>query len=364
MRRLLRNRFFVLATISLIACSADNVLGQPQSFEALASSKFGSASRFWIAEPGDTSLNRWDPRELFEDVGVVLEWDSQNIVVVRSGAKRETTTPGDYVIRIEPSWANESGEKIHRLFSGRQYTPVVKEGSAVVNKATTSGLPRWQLRVILSEMVESCSALGKPHIAGTVFTSLAKENPPQLLLATIPIPWGEMAMSEVDLSKIQPLSEGWITQDSEALQLLGASWLLSGTRRSFAIETLEQLSKNAKSPLINAYARAQLWRTVPPAEILSDRYPKWLADRDKLLLPLQAGPTMLLAERLSQAGQPNLAIPEWLRIATMHGDRYHLAIKAIAKASEALRVAGRKEEADRVMLMLERYKIEKNRNEP
>ena len=112
--------------------------------------------------------------------------------------------------------------------------------------------------------------------------------------------------------------------------------------------------------MIVAYAKAQLWRTVPPAEILSDRYPRWLAERDKLLLPAQAGPTMLLAERLQQAGQANLAIPEWLRIATMHGDRYHLVTKAIPKAAEALRASGRTAEADRVQSLLDRYKIEKN----
>ena len=64
---------------------------------------------------------------------------------------------------------------------------------------------------------------------------------------------------------------------------------------------------------------------------------------------------MLLADRFQQIGQTNLAIPEWLRIATLHGDRYHLATKAIPKASEALRAAGRKEEADRVLSMLDQY---------
>ncbi len=309
-------------------------------------------SRIWFAEPGDTSLNRWEPRQLFEDAGKVKEWDDQKFVLVRPGTKREITTPGDFVVRIEPAWDNESGEQIHRLFSERQYSSVIKQG----NDAIKSGLPKWQQRVILSEMIEACSALGRPRIAGILFVSLAKENPPQLLLSTIPIPWGETALVNSSLNEIQSLSEEWITQESEAIQLLGAAWLLSGAKRPNAIERLEHLSKNAKSPLIGAYARSQLWRTVPPAEILSDRLQRWLAERDKLLLPLQAGPTMLLADRLQQAGQTNLAVPEWLRIATMHSDRYHLATKAIPKASAALRNAKRNEEADRVQLMLDSFK--------
>ena len=167
---------------------------------------------------------------------------------------------------------------------------------------------------------------------------------------------GETPLSDLDSPRIQPLAEEWINQELESAQLLGAAWLLVGTKRNLAIETLEQLARNSKSPVIMAYSKAQLWRTVPPAEILSDRYPRWLSERDKLMLPAQAGPTMLLAERLQQAGQSNLGIPEWLRIVTMHGDRYHLAIKAIPKATEALRSGGRNDEADRVQSLLDRYK--------
>lgn len=356
MRQLVGKSVFAIALGMLLSCLASVSISQSQSLRELAESKLGRESQFWLAEPGDTSLNRWDPRELFEDTGIVLEWDEQKIVLIRPDAGKETSIPGDFVVRIEPSWANESGEKIHRLYSERQYQAVVKQG----NEAIKSGLPRWQQRVILAEMIESCSALGKPNIAGTLFVSLAKEAPPQLLLATIPLPWGETSFADADLSRIQTLSEGWITQDSEAVQLLGAAWLLSGAKRPLAMETLGKLAKNSKSPLVSAYARVQLWRTVPPAEVLSDRLPRWLSERDKLLVPIQAGPTMLLAERLQQAGQTNLAIPEWLRIATLHSDRYHLATKAIPKASEALRTAGRNAEADHVQLLLDRYKTEVN----
>ena len=323
--------------------------------------KVGKESRLWIAEPGDNGLNRWDPRELFEDSGILLDWDSKRVLLFRSTGKAETTVPGDTIVRIEPAWTNESGEEIHRLFMERQFKLVITKGQEVVNKFEKSGLPVWQRRLILAEMIESCSALGKPQIAGTLFVVLAKGAPPPVLLfSTIPLPWGETAFADLDMKKIQTLAEEWITQESESAKLLGAAWLLTGTKRTFAIETLEELAKSSKSPMIVAYAKAQLWRTVPPAEVLSDRYPRWLAERDKLLLPAQAGPTMLLAERLQQAGQANLAIPEWLRIATMHGDRYHLVTKAIPKAAEALRASGRTAETDRVQSLLDRYKIEKN----
>ncbi len=354
MQRLAGNSLFALAIGLLTCCIHCDSRAQSPTPQELPSSPIDKASKIWIAEPGDTSLNRWDPRQLFEDTGVVLEWDAKMTVLVRTSATTKTTIPGDFVVRIEPAWANASGEKIHRWFFERHYQSVVKNGKEAIN----SGLPRWQQRVILAEMIESYSAMGKPNLAGILFVSLAKEDCPQLLLATIPLPWGEMSFAEADLSRIQSLSEDWIAHESDAVQLLGAAWLISGAKRLNAIDTLERLAKNAKNPIVSAYARVQLWRTVPPAEILSERLPRWLAERDKLLLPLQAGPTMLLAERLQQAGLSNLAIPEWLRIATMHGDRYHLATKAISKASAGLRSAGRIEEADRVQSLLDRYKTE------
>lgn len=358
MQRLVRN----FCSILLFSSWLGAVVWGQSTFEQLAD-KFGKESRIWISEPGDTGLNRWDPRELFEDSGILLDWDSKGIVFFRATSKSQITTPGDCIVRIEPAFANEAGETIHRLFLQREFRSVVTKGQEILNNSAKSGLPNWQLRLILAEMIESCSALGKPHIAGPLFISMAKGNPPLLLYVSIPLPWGETPFSELDSARLLPLAEDWINQESESAQLLGAGWLLAGTKRNLAIETLEQLAKNSKSPMVVSYAKAQLWRTVPPTEILSDRYPRWLSERDKLLLPAQAGPTMLLAERLQQAGQTNLAIPEWLRIATLHGDRYHLATKAIPKASEALRAMGRNEEAGRVQSLLDRYKKE-NASDP
>lgn len=348
-----RFRLIVLAVFLLGAIDPLANRGCSQDFRQLAEEKFGKDSRIWFSEPGDTSLDRWEPRELFEDVGIILEWNAQNVVLVRLDAKSESTISGDYVVRIEPNWTNPAGEKIHRLFRQYQFQSVADQGNETIKLGE---MPRWQQRVILAEMIESRSALGASDAAGKLFSVLAKLNPPQLLVATIPIPWGSETL-DANLPKIQRLADAWILDENEAIQLMGAAWLLSGPKRANAIESLENLAKNSKSQILRSYAKAQLWRTVPPAEVMSDRYPKWLAERDSLLLPIQAGPTMLLAERLAQAGQPVLAISEWLRIATLHADRYHLASKAIPNAVAALRSLGKNEEADKAELLLQRYQI-------
>ncbi len=294
-----------------------------------------------MTEPGDTGLVSWVPRSNFEEVGVILEWDAKNIVLVRENGTAQTSIPGDTVIRIEPSWANELGNTLHTCFGNHEFEQVLAQGK----KTLESGLPRWQQRIVIAEMIDAAMAIGKTQIATRLFATLAKENPPQLLMASIPIPWSDdQTLAGGMLAKIQIDAKAWRTDPSELVQLMGASWLISGNDRRLAIETLESLTKS-KQPVVSAYAKAQLWRTVPPAEMLSDRYPQWISERDRCLLPVQAGPTLLLAERLQQAGQSALAVPEWLRIATLHADRYHLANKSIEHAAQALRGLGRVDEA-------------------
>lgn len=310
--------------------------------------QFSKDSRIWFSQTGDGGLARWDALESTQDFGIVLEWNAKEVILVRPDSRNKVSFPGDNVVRIEPAW-NEPLDKVWSLFRDRKYQEVLTQGA----EAIKSKAPLWQRRVILSAMIESASASGKSGIAGNLFEYLAPLDPPNLLLASIPLPWTD-ELTEGDTG-MQPRAEKWIVHDQEAVRLLGAGWLLSGSKRATAIKILEQIAKDSKNPTLSAYARIQLWRIVPPAEIISERLPKWMNERDKLLFPCQAGPTMLLAYRLAQTGQPILAAGEWMRVATLHSERYDLVPKAFAKAIQSLRDADRTEDADRVQSMLQRY---------
>lgn len=329
-----------MPALSLTAISQES-----SQFYEQAQEKFGKPSRVWFVQPGDTGLGTWEQRGLFDEEGIVLNWDSQNLVLVRPNANAASTFPMDEVIRIEPSWMSEKGAQVHEHFLKREFDSVLSKGQ----EALGSGIPRWQQRLITAEMVEAASGTNKSSVAVKVFLYLANENPPQLMLATIPIPWSDEAAREGGgVTKLQKDALEWLKSENESIQLLGASWSLGGAARPLAIEALEKLSKSQR-PIIATYARAQLWRTIPPAEIFSEHYPRWVAERDKLLAPVQAGPTMLMADRLLQAGQPTLAVAEWLRVVTLHNDRHHLAVKAAASAVDALRSIDRNADADQIV---------------
>lgn len=304
--------------------------------------KLGGPSVVRWTELGSTGLERWEARRIIEIRGVVVEWDPKKLGVVRSDGNGVTSFPGDGVIGIEPAWKADEFKAVHALFAQHRYEDVLTQGQ---NALKLTNIPRWQQRLLVAEMVQSAVSLKKWAVAGRIFGFLVKDDPPNLLLSAIPLPWSDEAITAS--TGVAEEATGWIESESPAMRLLGASWLLGGDQRSKGVEILQALSKS-ESEVIAGYAKAQLWRTVPPSEIVEYPLPQWLKLRDSLPLAAQAGPTMLLATRLEQAGQHELAIGEFLRIATLFGDRYHLKQKAVANAIDISKAIGDNAQADRI----------------
>lgn len=305
--------------------------------------KLGPSSKVLWSEPGENSLNRWRARSIIEARGVIVSWDVDKLVVIKPEATGPTNFPGDLVVGIEPGWKSPAYAQVHSLFEQRKFRDVLQQGQAVLSLAE---IPRWQQRVVVSEMVDSAMALQQYSAAARVFKVLSQDSTPELLLSRIPIPWSDELLRVTPALTQEAL--GWIESDKPAMQLLGASWLLAGEHRLAAIDKLKSLSSNV-SPMIAAYSKIQLWRLTIPEEILSDGFLEWVAQRDALPVPLQAGPTMLLAHRLEQANQPKLAIAEWLRVTSMHADRYHLAEQAVRRGANAAKKLGDEELAQKLV---------------
>jgi hypothetical protein len=307
-----------------------------------AMDKLGAESRIVWLESGSLSLERWEPGRSIELRGVVVEWEPTRLVILRKDTAGPSTFPGDQVIGIEPGWKDESFVEVHRLFGEQQFSEVIRTGQAALKAPS---IPRWQQRLLVAEMVQSACALGQWQVAGKIYSVLAQDTPPQLLASVIPLPWSDELLS-AGKSMREP-AMGWLQASEPELQLLGATWLLGSDQNGSAIEMLLRLAKH-ESTMISGYAQAQLWRTVLPSEIESIHFGKWVGLRDKLPIALQAGPTMLLGHRLDQSGAWELAVAEWLRIASLHSERYHLKTKAIERAIATCRAAGAGDQADRI----------------
>jgi len=311
---------FVFRFVACAACIVrfeQGVWSQETEYYLQAVERLGPASKLVWSEPGGHSLDRWRPRSLIVVQGVVVSWDVDKLVLIKPDSKGPTNFPGDLVVGIEPNWKAESYAQVHQLFVQRNFRQVLQKGQSALG---LSEIPRWQQRLLVSEMVDSAAAIEQFSVAARVFKVLAEDPGPELLMSRIPLPWSD-EWNRLTPAWTQEVFE-LMSSQTTAMRLLGASWSLGGPHRLEAIEVLKALAKSDTS-WIAAYSTIQLWRLSLPEEILSER-----------------GPTMLLAHRLEQANQPKLAIAQWLRVASMHQDRYHLAEQAMGKGIDTARKLG------------------------
>lgn len=307
-----------LVTRPLLA--ADNPPQDTVEFASLATEPDA-----WVASPAQRLA------------GEVLELDSQSLRILVSGGE-ERSIPAAQIVRIEPRWRSEAAADARQLARERKYREVIE----AVPEALKSGLPRWQQQLLLADLVVAAEALGNRRTAGVLFLNLSASDPAPFLYGVMPLCWSGDEPDPV----LKAEAEKWLGSSQEAAQLLGASWLLATEKGAEAASKLTALKASSHHVLAH-FAVVQAWRVVPPPEVLG-KLGEWFEFRERLVQPLQLGPTEVIAERLMRAGESELAIGQWMRIAAVHGDRYHRAAQALEAAAMQLRRLGREDEALRV----------------
>ncbi len=291
------------------------------------------------------AIDPWAPPVVRRLTGSITQFDAQRLVWADpDGQVQEVAS--DRVQRVTPAWENARASSASELVDAHQYRAAV----SAIQEALKSGVPRWQQRILISRLVQSLDALGNPRTAGIIFLNLTATDPPAMLYADMPLCW---TVREPDKA-LEAAAIEWLAGDDEHGQLLGASWLLFGQEGERARRTLAQLRSSSNSTLASL-AVVQSWRLVPPPQTRA-QLPDWIEYRDQLLSPLQLGPTEFLADRLMRIGEPDLAIGQWMRIATMHGDRYHRAAGALESVVSELQRQGRQEESQRLKPWIEQLR--------
>lgn len=282
-------------------------------------------------------LDAWSERETVVLRGRVKQFDAEKLVIsLPDGSDR--TIDSAQISRIVPDWQNEAARSTHQLLVEKRYLEAAKAVPAALN----SNLVRWQQRLLIADLVQAVAALGDQQKASDYFLSLANSKAPHLLYSYMPLCW----TAEEPSPELTEAARKWLTSSDDVASLLGASWLLFGDQQQTAVQTLKQL-QGSQDSAVAQMAIAQSWRLVPPPQTLTS-LPKWLEFRDKLIPPLQLGPTELIADRLMRVSETDLAIGQWMRIASMHPEQYHRASAALEMAAGQLKRVGREEEAKRL----------------
>ena len=330
-------RGLTLMSLSVYVCSSWLPIASAQTVATATETATKQPLDNFLYAPAVTqSIDIWNHRAAERLAGKIEELDDQRIVFLEGEKRREL--PSNRVMQVEPVWSTPAADKAHKLFLDRKY----REAKDAIAKAATNDLPRWQQRFLVAEFVEVLAAFGDIRIAGGVYLkSLAPNQPPAMLYSYLPMNW---TAAEPDRALYEVAVE-WLEQPNECAQLLGASWLLLGPDGDAARAKLRKLQSSKIEP-IAALALVQAWRLVPPPET-AGKLSEWLEYRDRLIQPLQIGPTEFLADRMARVSMTDQAISQWSRIATIHADRPFRAALALASAQRLLSQQDRPDEAKR-----------------
>lgn len=295
------------------------------------------------------SLKQWNPPEVSVENAVVLDWNDRDLIVVRRDSVDKVVLPSPNVIRMEPRWENDLAASLHSDYLNGRYAEAIAKGGRILGqKPEQPGTPRWQQRVLIAELVECLIATNRWERACLLYAALAKDQPPPLLLTAMPIPWTTTTAEIGDRSKIQEAAVAWMEDERPPMQLMGAAWLLDSDRREESLRVLNRLAQSSEKAIIAKYAEAQLWRSYAPKELSQERLAQWTSHRDSMPLPFQAGPSFLMAEKLSKSGDNPRSLEEYLRVGLLHRDKSYLAKPSLAFALELVQSSDRPQEAQRI----------------
>lgn len=316
----------LIAAWNLVVSSSHAQSTAAPSPDAYPSGEAPAQDRIVYGPALPRAVQPWNPPPTITLVGKIQKLDQQTLEIHTTSGKHHKLS-SDRIEQIEVAWDTPAAAAAHERFVQQRYTDALKENDEVLR---SGGIPRWQQCILLSELVESAEAIGKPELAGKLFLLLMQQSPPDFLVATIPLNWTTRELTP----PLEKAAHEWLAQGDDYAGLLGASWLLLTEQSDVAKQRLQKILAS-ESKLLQRLAAMQLWRITPPSATTGEMG-RWMQARDSLLLPLQLGPSEFMAERFARVDKTSLAVGEWLRIAATHRQHPHRASLALEQASARL----------------------------
>jgi hypothetical protein len=241
--------------------------------------------------------------------GKILDWNADGLIHLIEGEPEIRRLQGDQCAAMEVAWSTPQADQADRMYRRGEWLESVRSAQ----QAMGSGILPWQRRVLATQIVDALVQEGKIELAVSVWEKLIQERPPLLHYAFLPLVWSRDAI----ILETPTNALSWLESDEPSMRLVGASWLLAPRDRQRALEVLETLAKDPH-PAIRQLAIAQQWRVLSASQFAAEKLPEILATRDRMLFPLQVGPTFLIADRLEEADQAILALFQWQHLVTLH----------------------------------------------
>ena len=262
--------------------------------------------------------------------GTIDDYTGQGLTITLATGRQEKIEAEKIVAIQTPAIAEE--------LSGDGLVQEIKIAQAIEAYQQAKRLePRkWVARRIMAKLVDCYERQDKIDQAGDEFLAIVAVDSETPHFAAIPLAW--RAPSTAPLR-----AKAWLGSKNPAAQLLGASWLVAGSDRSAAINTLKSLSGEL-DPGIAHLATAQLWRTTLVTASTAD-VARWQQHVERMPARLRAGPSLVLGDALARLDRADDALLAYLQTPLVYSERKTLASEGYLSASRLLEKMGRAEDA-------------------
>lgn len=265
--------------------------------------------------------------------GRIVDWRGGALTLEFNGRQREIDNAE--IVQLQTAWGDSYQAGQSELRQGRTKLAIEQFGYAIEKETRP-----WARRIIRSHLVEAYLAVEQPEDAVKQFLEIVAEDPQTRFLHLAPLPWAGSGNALVQQA------EKWIEARQQVVQLIGASWLLAGPKRSQAIKQLEELSRDI-DPGVRSLAIAQLWRT--RASVSAKQTEVWGSLVEKMPRQLRAGPLLVLADAQSKCQKTDQALLNLMRIPILYPEHRSLSAVALYRCASLLNNKGQAKESKAIL---------------
>jgi tetratricopeptide (TPR) repeat protein len=259
---------------------------------------------------------------------------------LKTAAGRIEPIPRERVVELTTKWteAHAHGDALRQ--AGK-----LDEAITAYQQAKEQESRPWARRQIAAAMVGCYVESGRFDLAGDEFLTIVAADPTTQHFDVIPLAWRSFPPDAV----LEARAEKWLAagQRNPVAALLGASWLLSTSRRAAAIEVLEELSSRrglGEDQRLAQLANVQLWRSKIVTAAAGD-VSRWKAAVERMSAETQGSGWYVVADALARLGQHEEAALAYLRVPILHGQQRVMAADALVAAGKQLESLGRSAQA-------------------
>lgn len=265
--------------------------------------------------------------------GKIVDWRGGTLTIESTGREREIDN--DHIVEVQTTWEDSYHAGLKELRQGRAKLAIEQFGYALEKEKRP-----WAIRSIRAHLVEAYLAVDQHGDAVKQFLEIVAVDPQTRFLHLAPLPWAGSGNALVQQA------EKWIKVREPIGQLIGASWLLAGSKRNMAIKKLEELSRDI-DPRIRSMAIAQLWRT--RANVSSKQTEVWEGLVEKMPRQFRAGPLFVLANAQSKCQKTDLALINLMRIPILYPQQRSLGAAALYRCGSLLHNKGQAKQSKAIL---------------